>query len=124
MSVSSRFLGAEVLVATLPAEPAAVPDGRLAAALTELFTVLRDRAAALPDGGGLLAMVSVPEAPVADVAVRALIRSLAREIAARGCRVNAILAAPDVDTSSAQAFLSSPAAIMLTGAALRATAPG
>lgn len=124
MSVSGGQLGAELLVATLPADPAAVPDGRLAAALTELFVELRDRAAALPEGGGLLAVVSVADASVTDTAVRALIRSLAREIATRGCRVNAILAAPDVDTASAQAFLSSPAAIMLTGAVLRAAGPG
>jgi len=120
----SGLHGAEVLLATLPAELEAVTDGRLAAALTELFVELRDRAAALPDGGGLLAVVSAADAPVADSAVRALVRSLAREIAARGCRVNAILAAPDADTASAQAFLSSPAAMMLTGAALRASGQG
>jgi hypothetical protein len=112
--------GAEILMAALPAEPAAVADGRLAAALTGLFVELRDRLAALPGGGGVLAVVAAADAPVVDNAVRALIASLAREVAARGCRVNAILAAPGTDTASAQAFLSSPAAIMLTGAALRA----
>jgi len=120
VSGSRGLAGAEVLVAALPAGPEAVTDGRLAAALTELFVELRDRAAALPAGGGLLVVVSAADAPVVDNAVRALVRSLAREIATRGCRVNAILAAPGTDTASAQAFLSSPAAIMLTGAALRA----
>jgi hypothetical protein len=111
---------AELVEATLPAEPDSVADGRLAAALTELFVELRDRAAALPDGGGVLVVVSAADAPVVDSAVRALVRSLAREMAARGCRINAILVPPDTDTASAQAFLSSPAAIMLTGAVLRA----
>jgi hypothetical protein len=120
----SRVQRAQVLVATLPAEPEAVTDGRLAAALTELFAGLRDAAAALPDGGGLLAVVSAADAPVADSAVRALVRSLAREIGTRGCRVNAILAAPGADTTSAREFLTSPAALMLTGAALRATGQG
>lgn len=120
MNGSSGLAGAEVLVADLPVEPEAVIDGRLAAGLTELFVELRDRAAALPDGGGVLVVVSAADAPVVDSAVRALVRSLAREIATRGCRVNAILAAPGTDTASAQAFLCSPAAIMLTGAALRA----
>ena len=122
MSRPGEVAGAELLAAALPAEPEAVTDGRLAAALTELFVGLRDRAAALPAGGGLLVVVSAADAPVVDNAVRALVRSLAREIATRGCRVNAILAAPGTDTASAQAFLSSPAAIMLTGAVLRANA--
>jgi hypothetical protein len=120
VSGPSELAGAEVLAAALPAEPEAVIDGRLAAALTELFVELRDRAAALPAGGGLLVVVSAADAPVVDSAVRALVRSLAREIATRGCRVNAILATPGTDTAGAQAFLRSPAAIMLTGAALRA----
>ena len=113
---------AEAVEATLPAEQEAVADGRLAAALTELFVELRDRSAALPDGGGVLVVVSAADLPVLDGAVRGLVRSLAREVAARGCRINAILAAPGTDTASAQAFLSSPAAIMLTGAVLRANA--
>ena len=120
MSGSDARLGAEVVEATLPAEPEAVVDGRLAAALTGLFVELRDCAAALPDGGGALVVVSAADVPVLDGAVRALVRSLAREVAARGCRINAILAAPGIDTADAQAFLRSPAAIMLTGAVLRA----
>jgi NAD(P)-dependent dehydrogenase (short-subunit alcohol dehydrogenase family) len=115
-------VGAEVVEATLPAEREAVVDGRLAAALTGLFVDLRDCAAALPDGGGALVVVSAADVPVLDGAVRALVRSLAREVATRGCRINAILAAPGTDTSAAQAFLRSPAAIMLTGAVLRANA--
>ncbi len=120
MSGLAGLPSAELVEATLPVEPDAVPDGRLAAALTELFVELRDRAAALPDGGGVLVVVSAADAPVVDAAVRALVRSLAREVGARGCRINAILAPPGSDTASAQAFLSSPAAIMLTGAVLRA----
>jgi short chain dehydrogenase-like protein len=112
---------AEIVEAALPAEEAAVADGRLAAALTELFVQLRDRTTALPDGGGVLAVVSAADVPVLDGAVRALVRSLAREVATRGCRINAILATPGADTARAQLFLSSPAAIMLTGAVLRAS---
>lgn len=111
---------AEIIEATLPAEQEAVIDGRLAAALTELFVEVRDRAAALPDGGGVLVVVSAADVPVLDGGLRALVRSLAREAATRGCRINAILAAPGTDTASAQVFLSSPTAIMLTGAVLRA----
>jgi hypothetical protein len=113
-------VGAEVVEATLPADREAVADGRLAAALTELFVELRDCAAGLPDGGGALVVVSAADVPVLDDAVRALVRSLAREVATRGSRINAILAAPGTDTAAAQAFLRSPAAIMLTGAVLRA----
>jgi hypothetical protein len=122
MSGPGGAVGAEIVEVALPAEPEAVADGRLAAALTGLFVELRDRAAALPDGGGVLAVVSAADAPAVDGSVRALVRSLAREAAARGCRINAVLAAPGTDTASAQAFLSSPAAIMLTGAVLRANA--
>ena len=122
MSGPNARVGAEVVEATLPAEREAVVDGRLAAALTGLFVELRDCAAALPDGGGALVVVSAADVPVLDGAVRALVRSLAREVATRGCRINAILAAPGTDTSAAQAFLRSPAAIMLTGAVLRANA--
>lgn len=120
MSGSDARLGAEVVEATLPAEREAVADGRLAAALTELFVELRDCAAALPDGGGALVVLSAADVPVLDGAVRALVRSLAREVATRGCRLNAILAAPGTDTADAEAFLRSPAAVMLTGAVLRA----
>lgn|GEM_PF-4208429 len=121
MSGPDGQVSAEVIQAMLPAGPAAAADGGLAGALTELFVQLRDRAVALPDGGGLLVVVSAADVPVLDGAVRALVRSLAREVAARGCRINAILAAPGTDTDSARAFLSSPAAIMLTGAVLRAS---
>jgi len=120
VSGSDARLGAEVVEATLPAEREAVADGRLAAALTELFVELRDCAAALPDGGGALVVLSAADVPVLDGAVRALVRSLAREVATRGCRLNAILAAPGTDTADAEAFLRSPAAVMLTGAVLRA----
>jgi hypothetical protein len=124
VSGSGGLAGAKVVEAMLPAEPEAVGDGRLAVALTELFVELRDCALALPDGGGVLVVVSAADVPVLDGAVRALVRSLAREVAMRGCRINAILASPGTDTASAQAFLSSPTAIMLTGAVLRANGHG
>ena len=53
MSGPDGQVSAEVIQAMLPAGPAAAADGGLAGALTELFVQLRDRAVALPDGGGL-----------------------------------------------------------------------
>ncbi|MQA03277.1 MAG: SDR family oxidoreductase [Streptosporangiales bacterium] len=105
-----------------PAGVDAVVSAATAEALTELFVRVRDELVATADGGGVLVVVQTEE-PCADGTVRAavgaLVRSLAREYADRRCRVNVVLVGA-ADVSAMEDFLTSPAAVMLTGAVLDA----
>lgn len=109
-------VAADVVEVMLPSALSDAADGSLAIALTLLFGELRDRLMAMPDGHGILVVARGDSTSVVVGALRALLSSLAREMAPR--RVNGIVADPGVDTGRAQAFLCSPAATMLTGAVL------
>jgi NAD(P)-dependent dehydrogenase (short-subunit alcohol dehydrogenase family) len=61
--------------------------------------------------------------PAVRGAVRALVRSLAREVAPSSIRVNGLLVSPGADVQTLSTFIDSPAATMLTGAVLEEPAP-
>jgi hypothetical protein len=97
-------------------------SGAAAAELTDAFVAARDVLDALPAGGGVLFVVDAGSEPQAG-AVRGLCRSLAREAATRGVRVNAVLRVPGAnltDLTDLVVLLLSPAALMCTGAVLEA----
>lgn len=91
--------------------------------LGELFIDIRDQIAPMAAGGrggGVLVLVRTDEPPSAEVvtnAVRALVRSLARESGASGVRVNAVVTATGrADPAPMLEFLAGPSATALTGA--------
>jgi NAD(P)-dependent dehydrogenase (short-subunit alcohol dehydrogenase family) len=98
---------------------AAAADGDVARQLGDAFDAVRDALPRLESGDGVLIRCTSQDG-VLTGAVRSLCRSLAREAAPRGVRVNAILATPDADIDALIAFLGSPASVMCTGAVLEA----
>jgi hypothetical protein len=96
-------------------------SGAVGERLGEAFVAARDAVEGLTAGGGvLLKCTAGPDAAALTGALTSLCRSLAREAAPRGVRVNAILAAPDADIGDLVAFLAGPASLMCTGAVLEA----
>lgn len=91
---------------------------RIGDAFVAAQEVLRDAAA----GDGVL-LRCTGDSPALIGATTSLCRSLAREVAPRGVRVNAIIGPPAADVTDLMAFLGSPAGVMCTGAVLRAVAP-
>jgi len=95
-------------------------SGAVATALTDVFVAARDAMVAASPGDGVLLRCTTVDSPALTGAVTSLCRSLAREAAPRGVRVNAIIATPDADVDALVAFLGGPASIMCTGAVLEA----
>jgi hypothetical protein len=98
----------------------AVASGAVAVSLGDAFVAARDALAALEPGDGLLLRCATVDDPALEGALTSLCRSLAREAAKRGVRVNAILASPDADITALVDFLGSPAGLMCTGSVLTA----
>ncbi|MFI7673587.1 Rossmann fold domain-containing protein [Actinophytocola sp. NPDC049390] len=95
-------------------------SGAVAATLADAFVDARDAVVASAPGDGVLIRCTTVDSPALTGAVTSLCRSLAREAAPRGVRVNAIITTPDADTDALVAFLGSPASTMCTGAVLEA----
>jgi NAD(P)-dependent dehydrogenase (short-subunit alcohol dehydrogenase family) len=95
-------------------------SGAVATALTDVFVAARDAVVGAGPGDGVLLRCTTVDSPALTGAVTSLCRSLAREAAPRGVRVNAIIATPDADVDALVAFLGGPASIMCTGAVLEA----
>lgn len=95
-------------------------SGTVAEQLGEAFIEARDAMRRLEPGGGVLLQCIARDSPALTGALTSLCRSLAREAAPRGVRVNAILATPEADVAELVAFLGSPASMMCTGAVLEA----
>ena len=95
-------------------------SGAVAAALAEVFVAARDAMVAAAPGDGVLLRCATVDSPALTGAVTSLCRSLAREAAPRGVRVNAIIATPGADVGALTAFLGGPASTMCTGAVLEA----
>lgn len=100
---------------------AATASGAVAAELGDAFVAARDALLASEPGDGVLLRCTTVDSPALAGALTSLCRSLAREAAPRGVRVNAILATPDADVDDLVAFLGGPAGTMCTGAVLEAT---
>jgi hypothetical protein len=99
---------------------AATASGAVADTLGTAFIAARDAMLAAGPGDGVLLRCTTVDSPALTGAVTSLCRSLAREAAARGVRVNAILAVPGAEIDELVAFLGSPASTMCTGAVLEA----
>jgi hypothetical protein len=96
-------------------------SGEVARCLGDAFVAARDAMAGLTAGGGVLVTCTAgPDAAALTGALGSLCRSLAREAAPRGVRVNAILATQEAEIADLVAFLGSPASMMCTGAVLEA----
>jgi NAD(P)-dependent dehydrogenase (short-subunit alcohol dehydrogenase family) len=99
---------------------AAAASGAVAVVLGAAFVAARDAVFRLGPGGGVLLRCTTVDSPALAGALTSLCRSLAREAAPRGVRVNAILAAPGADIAELVGFLGSAASLMCTGAVLEA----
>ncbi|WP_370876698.1 Rossmann fold domain-containing protein [Amycolatopsis thermophila] len=99
--------------------PADVASGAAAGLLGDAFVTARDAVLRLEPGGAVLFRCEPGEDALVG-AITSLCRTLAREAAPRGVRVNAIVAGPEADVDGLIAFLGSPAAAMCTGAVLEA----
>jgi len=99
---------------------AEIASGAVAACLGDAFVAARDAVAASAPGDGILFRCTIVDSPALTGALTSLCRSLAREAAPRGVRVNAILATPEAEIDDLVAFLGSPASRMCTGAVLEA----
>jgi hypothetical protein len=95
-------------------------SGAVAAAIGDAFVAARDAVLASAPGDGVLLRCTTVDSPALTGALTSLCRSLAREAAPRGVRVNAILATPAADVGELVAFLGGPASTMCTGAVLEA----
>lgn len=95
-------------------------SGAVAAVLSDAFVAARDAVVAAAPGDGVLLRCATVDSPVLTGAVTSLCRSLAREAAPRGVRVNAMIATPSAEIDDLIAFLGSPASTMCTGAVLEA----
>lgn len=96
-------------------------DGAVADRLGDAFAEARDAMLALEPGGAVLLKYTTGwDGTVLSGAIASLCRTLAREGAPSGVRVNAILADPDADIERLVAFLGSEASTMCTGAVLEA----
>ncbi|MGB3439075.1 MAG: Rossmann fold domain-containing protein [Actinophytocola sp.] len=99
---------------------AATASGAVAAHLGDAFVAARDAMVAAAPGDGVLLRCTTVDSPALTGALTSLCRSLAREAAAHGVRVNAILATPEADVDDLVAFLGGPSGTMCTGAVLEA----
>jgi NAD(P)-dependent dehydrogenase (short-subunit alcohol dehydrogenase family) len=99
---------------------AATASGAVADTLATAFVAARDAVVAAAPGHGVLIRCTTVDSPALTGAVTSLCRSLAREAAPRGVRVNAILAVPGAGIDALVAFLGGPASAMCTGAVLEA----
>lgn len=99
---------------------AATASGAVADTLATAFVAVRDAVLAAAPGDGVLIRCTTVDGPALTGAVTSLCRSLAREAAPRGVRVNAILATPGAEIDELVAFLGGPAGTMCTGAVLEA----
>ncbi|WP_208025985.1 Rossmann fold domain-containing protein [Amycolatopsis acidicola] len=97
-------------------------SGAVAERLGETFGQVREALQHLESGDAVLLKYTVGEDGTAlAAALASLCRTLAREAAPRGVRVNAILATPDARIDQLADFLGSDASVMCTGAVLEAT---
>lgn len=99
---------------------AAAASGAVATRLGEAFGQARDAVGRLTSGDAVLLRCTADGDSVLTGALRSLCRTLAREAAARGVRVNAIVGKPEADVAGLVAFLGSDASVMCTGAVLAA----
>ena len=96
-------------------------SGEVADRLTEAFAAARAALLDLAPGGAVLLTCTADEdGAVLAEAVASLCRTLAREAAPRGVRVNALIAEPGARTDELVAFLGSAAGVMCTGTVLEA----
>jgi hypothetical protein len=95
--------------------------GDVAVSVGDAFVAATDAVRRSSAGDGVLVRCTA-DGPALVGALTSLCRSLAREAAPRGIRVNAILGPPAADVAGLIAFLGSPAGVMCTGAVLRAVA--
>ncbi|MFJ7217848.1 Rossmann fold domain-containing protein [Amycolatopsis sp. NPDC098790] len=96
-------------------------SGAVAERLGDAFVRARDAVQALPAGGAvLLKYTTGADSTALTGALTSLCRTLAREAAPRGVRVNAIVAPPDAEIAALVDFLGADASIMCTGAVLKA----
>ncbi|MFG1924728.1 Rossmann fold domain-containing protein [Cryptosporangium sp. NPDC048952] len=93
----------------------AAAGGQLADALTRAFVEAKEACAR---GDNVLVIARTDETDALRGALGALVRSLARENAAKGVRVNGLIVPVDADVDAFAAFLATPAATMVTGAIL------
>ena len=99
----------------------AAASGEVATRLGEAFAEARDAVGRLASGDAVLLRCTADEDSAALTgALTSLCRTLAREAAERGIRVNAIVAKPGADVEELVAFLGSDASVMCTGAVLEA----
>ncbi|TDV57539.1 Rossmann fold domain-containing protein [Actinophytocola oryzae] len=97
----------------------AAADGGVARRLGDAFAAVREALPRLESGDGVVIRCTSPDGALTG-AVGSLCRSLAREAAPRGVRVNAVLATAEADVDALIAFLGSPVGVMCTGAVLEA----
>jgi hypothetical protein len=95
-------------------------SGEVARRLGDAFVAARDAVARLGPGDAVLLRCTTVDGPALAGALTSLCRSLAREAAPRGIRVNAVLAAPGADVEELIGFLGGPASAMCTGNVLEA----
>ena len=107
------------LVVDVPGGPAGVASGDVAVRIGDAFVAARDAVARSAAGGGVLLRCPA-DSPALVGAITSLCRSLAREAAPRGIRVNAIVGPPTADVADLVAFLGSPAGVMCTGGVFEA----
>jgi NAD(P)-dependent dehydrogenase (short-subunit alcohol dehydrogenase family) len=94
-------------------------SGAVAERLGEAFRQAVDALKALPAGGAVLLKYTTGADDTALTgALTSLCRTLAREAAPRGVRVNAIVAPPEAEIAALVDFLGTDASIMCTGAVL------
>jgi hypothetical protein len=93
-------------------------SGAVAASLGDAFVAARDAVLGLGPGGSVLLRCTTVDGPALTGALTSLCRSLAREAAPRGVRVNAVLATPAADIAELVEFLGSAASTMCTGSVL------
>jgi hypothetical protein len=96
-------------------------SGEVAGRLGDAFVMARDALLDLAPGDAVLFRCRTgDESPALVGALTSLCRSLAREAAPRGIRVNAIVATPKADIAELESFLGSPASMMCTGSVFAA----
>lgn len=96
-------------------------SGEVSALLGDAFAEARDAVLRLDPGGAVLLRCEPgQDGAVLVGAVTSLCRTLAREAAPRGVRVNAVVARPGADVAALIEFLGSAASVMCTGAVLEA----
>jgi hypothetical protein len=96
-------------------------SGAVAERLGDAFRQARDAVRELPAGGAVLLKYTTGQDGTALTgALSSLCRTLAREAAPNGVRVNAVVTPPDAEVTTLVDFLGSDASVMCTGAVLEA----